>query len=265
MVSGQYGQGKTLAIAFDLVGSLQGSGNTLITQPSQLNASWSKALADSVAYTTPAALTRPLIPGEFYSASFPVQNQGLATSLNLYLTQPTGGTYLSANETGTAQSNGSELFQAPLAASQTLDLLTDQTAPTASGSYNLGLNVNTNATPSTVLGSYSYAFTVGASQASRVNTVNSDINAISQTWSNALILNQIKSDYSAAENALNHKDYGDAIDALADAGNNLALLSGTQATQARADLDLLLKLVESEWTPSQPSPWWGQCGILRPW
>jgi len=267
IVSGQYGQGKTLAIAFDLVGSLQNGSNTPITQPSQLNASWSKVLADSLVYTTPATLTRPLIPGEFYTASFPIQNQGLATSLNLYLTQPAGGTYLSANQSGSAQSNGSELFQDPLAASQTLSLLTDQTAPTATGSYNLALSVNTNATPSTVLGNYTYALTVGANQASRISTVNSEINAISQTWTNAQALSQAKGYYGSAGNALNHKDYGDAIDALADAGEALAGISGTQAAQARADLDLLLKLVESEWVPSQPSPWWGQCGSQwqRPW
>ena len=265
IVSGQYGQGKTLAIAFDLVGSLQGSGNTLITQPSQLNSGWSTMLADSLAYTTPAALTRPLIPGEFYAASFPIQNQGQATGLNLYLAQPVGGTYLSASQTGTAESNGSELFQDSLTAGQLLDLFTDQTAPATSGSYSLSLSADTSSTPSTVLGSYNYAFTVGANQASRVSTVNSEINAIAPTFSNGLALLAVKGYFNAASNALSHNDPDDAIDPLADAGNSLALISGTQAAQARSDLDLLLKLVESEWVA--PGQTWGaqQCGLQQRW
>jgi uncharacterized repeat protein (TIGR01451 family) len=245
IVSNQYGQGKTLALAFDLVASLQAVGTT--TTP--VNGGWSKLLADSLGYSTPAALSRALIPGEAYSASFPVQNQGQAVNLYANLVQPTGGSYLGANLTGIAQSNGSEQFSLGLASSQTLNLITDQLAPASSGSYNLNLSAQTNATPPTSLGSFVYSLSVGATQASRQSTVNSEINAIPLTLTNTLSLLAAKSYYASAQGALSLGNVGGAIDALADAGEALSQISGTQASTARADLDLLLKLVESRWQP----------------
>ena len=245
IVSGQYGQGKTLALAFDLVASLQ----AVSTATTPFNGGWSKLLADSFGYSSPVAQTRALIPGEVYSASFPVQNQGQATSLYLYLSQPTGGSYVGANQSGAAQSNGSELFQTSLSSNQLYSLITDQTAPATPGNYSLSLSAQTNANPPTVLGSYTYGFTVGAAQASRVSSVSSEINAIPLTLTNALTLLAVKSNYASAQGALSLGNVGGAIDALADAGESLANISGTPAAQARADLDLLLKLVESKWQP----------------
>jgi uncharacterized repeat protein (TIGR01451 family) len=245
IVSNQYGQGKTLALAFDLVASLQAVSTT--TAP--VNNGWSKLLADSLGYSTPAALSRALVPGEAYSASFPVQNQGQAVNLYANLVQPTGGSYLGANLTGIAQSNGSEQFSLGLASSQTLNLITDQLAPASSGSYNLTLSAQTNATPPTSLGSFVYSLSVGATQASRQSTVSSEINAIPLTLTNTLSLLAARSYYASAQGALSLGNVGGAIDALADAGEALGQISGTQASTARADLDLLLKLVESRWQP----------------
>jgi uncharacterized membrane protein len=245
IVSGQYGQGRTLALAFDLMASLQ----AVSTTSTPVNSGWSKLLADSLGYSTPAALSRALVPGEAYSASFPVQNQGQTVNLYANLVQPTGGSYLGANLTGTAQSNGSEQFSLSLASSQTLNLITDQLAPASSGSYNLTLSAQTNATPPTSLGSFVYSLSVGATQASRQSTVNSEINAIPLTLGNVLLLNAAKSYYALGQAALGRSDYGSAIDALADAGEALSQISGIQASTARADLDLLLKLVESRWQP----------------
>jgi hypothetical protein len=243
IVSGAYGQGKTLAVAFDLVGSLQ-DGNASATP---VNADWKTVLADSLSYEIPAALSRALLPGEVFTSNFALQSQGAGNSFVLYLQQPTGGSYVGASLPGSLQGDGRERFSLTLPTTQGYSLLTDQAAPATPGSYNLVLSAQTDANPPTVLGSYSYAFTVGADQGSRISTVSSELQAITVGSADRGSLNQARTFFNKGVDALNHGQLDQAVNAWADASSSLASIAGNPAAQARADLDLLLKQTEAQW------------------
>jgi hypothetical protein len=238
-----YGQGRTLSLAFDLMGSLP------IGAPAE---PWLAVLRDGVSYTRPyEAAPSALVPGDYLRHLATVTNEAKTVDLIATLQLPAGSVPVVTWPTATVNADGSlsYRFTLPEAGTQALD--TQFRVPMLPGHYTLTTAFRVAGRDSDY-GSHSSSFSVQDSAVRRSNVWTAIANLAVPLRSQDLNLRkQALGKFELAQQHHASGQLGTALNALTDAGELLGAMTQTNVQEARVALATLLR----EWEQD----WWRQC------
>ncbi|MDI1300984.1 MAG: carboxypeptidase-like regulatory domain-containing protein [bacterium] len=257
-ITNTFGKGKTLTFAFDVIDSLP----ALTAAPA-----WTEMLRESIAFTQPLdMMTTSLVPGDYQRYSLTVTNQAKAASLVATMTLPAGSVLVNTQPASVTNANGSLSFTFTLPESGVQVLDAGFRVPVTAGNYPVTTTLR-------VAGSTadygSYTSTLGV-----LDTVNRASQA--RTSISSLPIPFLSLDRTRQTHALMQYDlamlhynlgkYWVAIDELAEVGEELGTFTQTDTSNARVNMDLLLRDWEGQWwracaTTNGPSgSLLGRCG-----
>jgi len=239
MVSSTYGKGRTLALAFDFVGSLQNTAET---------PQWLAVVGDSLVYTMPVVQNRKRLPGEVVTFNFPIRNSNAAAlAVEAELTLPAGARYLGANAVGTVLANGHVRWTFSVPAAGLQDLKLDLQVPTVRGSYNVELAVRpqgSSAEPQR----FTQALEVDDALETRITRIRQQIESLPLTsFSDRSLRTQALLRYQQAQLAFNFRLTSTALGHWVATAGMLGDIGHASAAPARIELDLLIKELEARW------------------
>lgn len=257
-VTNTFGKGRTLAFAFDLIGSLP----SLAAAPA-----WTEMMRSSLAYTLPADMqTTALVPGDYQRYSVTVTNQSKAANLVTTVKLPAGSVLVTTKPAAMTNADGSVSYTFTLPENGVQLLETGFRAPVSAGNYVVNTSVRV-AGSTTDYGSYSSTIgvqdtVIRASQSrSAISALPTPFLSLDRTrQSQALVT------YDIAMLKYNLGLYWAAIDVLSEVGEQLGNFTQTNTTNARVSTDLLLRDWEQQWWRScataNSSAWSvvGRCG-----
>lgn len=239
IVSAAYGQGRAMALGFDLAKTLENTSS----------AGWPPALGKVIQYLLPAT-PATILPHAYLPVTTGVQNQGIAVTLDLTDVLPTGAAFVDGTPVPTSVAQSQVNWQAPLAVNQALTFTLGMSAPAAPGHYALTSNVATITTgPVVPYGSASYPFMVADPEA-LASTVASEVNGLSVNDDDRDRRDDALHELRDGERQAANQRYESAIHELLEAAEDLEGITSTDVTQARSDLDTLIAAYELDWYAS---------------
>lgn len=239
MVTSTYGKGRTVALAFDLVGSLQ---NT-VEAPQ-----WLAMFSDSISHVVPAVQSRKRLPAEQMTLSFPVKNPGQAAlTVEVEMTLPAGTNYLGGSAPGTVLANGHVRWSFVIPAAATQALSVDVRVPTARGTYNVEIAVRPQGS-TTEPQRFVQSFEVEDPLETRITRIRQQIESLPLTsFAERSIRTQVLWKYQQAQLAFGFNFTNAAIGHWVGAASLLGNIGHGSAAPARLELDLLIKELEARW------------------
>lgn len=241
IVSGRYGQGRTLVLAFDLIASLKNA---------TASAAWQAVLTDSLTYTVPDVQLRKRVPGESATFTFPIRNGVVAQTAIAELTLPAGARYLGASVPGSVQPDGRVRWVFTLAEDALQMLEVDVRAPVTPGSYSAELAVWPQGSTSEPQ-RFAVSLEVDQPLETRITRLRQQIESLTLTsgFDRSRRTLALLS-YQQAQLAFNLQLHGAAIDQWVAAAGHLGNIGQTSAAPIRQELDLLIKELEARWAAS---------------
>ena len=232
-----YGQGHGAILGLDLITTLQ----------QDPTAGWQAAIGTLIQALQPA-LPSAVPPLGYVPVLTTVQNQGVATTLNVVDLLPQGATDVDASPTPSSSNPLS--WTAPLAINQSLTFQAGITVPNTPGNYLVTSDVGTLSGGSlTPYGSYTYSLSV-RDTAGLEQQLTGELAALTPAHDDdKQRIQDAQHEYQEALNLAQTQDWSDAIGELLEASEDLESL-GTPATTARLDLDHLIQALELQWYAS---------------
>lgn len=237
VVSNAYGHGHAMVLGFDLAGTLA---------ETQDPAQWQALIKVLLAYLTPAAPAN-VPPFGYVSLDTTIQNEGIATNLAISQTLPNEAQYLDSEPAATVDPSGALNWTLPLAVGADPTITTGFAAPGTAGSYPVTTIVNTitNGT-STPYGTYSYDVTVNDTSALSTQLL-ADLNALAVTREDRERRDHAVEEIQQALSQATEGRYDDAINALAEAAENLIQIDQVDISASRLALDQLMQAYALQW------------------
>src|SRR5882672_6456332 len=240
IVTNQYGLGRGIFFAYDLVG-------TLMTQPSG-------ALNDLVSAGIAWAAPVPAAVSEARSYTVlraRVTNVGIAADLKATFTPPAGATVLGTVPAATPDASGRPVWTFTLASGATKNLDVGLRLPANTGTFTANISIdsarNDLATP------FSKFITLSVESADTVAPrVAGELSALAVSSSEKSDRDQAVSSIRAAQASLAAGASDMAIDQLVEASERLLKITSVDVSAQRVEVDRLLQEAEVRWFIAQP-------------
>ncbi|MBI4689682.1 MAG: hypothetical protein HY754_05400 [Nitrospirae bacterium] len=232
IVSNQYGRGKTILFAFDLLNSEDRS-------------KVSSLIINSINYVTPAgSYTRALADEPI---SITIQNSTEPVDIKVTETIPDNTTTDSISPSA-SQTNNTIEWQISLTGSENKKLQYRLNLPDISGDYKTNTEISySNQGNYRLYGNYDLTFTILYNSAELLNKIISDLNSLTAEVKDAEHINKaIKQLNKINNNAANRKEAENNIENITDAIAELKEVT-IDVSQIRLELDEILKIWEKKW------------------
>jgi hypothetical protein len=240
IVTNQYGLGRGILFAYDLVG-------TLMTQPSS---ALNDLVSAAIGWVTPASVAVSEARG-YTVLRAKITNVGIGASLKATFTPPAGATVLGTAPAATADASGRPVWTFTLdsGATKNLDIALRLPADTGSFSANLSIDSTRNdlATP------FSTFVTLSVESADTVAPrVVNELSALSVASNDRSDRDRAVSLIRAAQASLAAGASGKAIDQLTEAAERLMKIGSVDVSVQRVEVARLLQEAEVRWFLAQP-------------
>jgi len=241
IVSNQYGLGRGIVFAYDLVGTAMAHPSGELDQMMLAALGW--------AAPTPAS---PTGARSYTVLRGRIANVGLAADLKATLTPPSGSSVLSTAPAATPDANGRPVWTFLLEPGATKDLDTGLQLPETDGSYTASLALDSIRNGITThYGSFDV--TIGVESAGTIATrVVADLAALKLSYHDRNDRDHAIWYLQAAQNALAQGEHEAAIAKLVAAAEKLLKITSANVTPQRVDTARLLQEAQIRWTGTQP-------------
>ncbi|HWM43540.1 MAG TPA: carboxypeptidase regulatory-like domain-containing protein [Burkholderiales bacterium] len=241
IVSNEYGLGRGVLFAYDLVGTAMAHPSGEFDQMVLAALGWA---APTPASTT-GARSYTVLRGH-------IANVGLAADLKATLTPPSGSTVLSTSPAATPDAAGRPVWTFLLESGATKDLDTGLQLPETDGSYTASLAIDSIRNGITThYGSFDV--TIGVEAAGTIATrVIADLAALTLSYHDRNDRDAAIWYIQAAQHALAEGEHEAAIAKLVAAAEKLLKITSANVTPQRVDLARLLQDAQVRWTGTQP-------------
>jgi len=240
IVSNQYGLGRGILFAYNLVGAL-------MTQPSSAQNDLVSAAISWVA-PAPAAVSEART---YTVLRARVTNVGTAADLKATFTPPAGATVLGTAPVATPDASGRAVWNLTLDSGATKNLDVALRLPANTGSFTANISIdsprNDLATP------FSKSFTLSVESADTVAPrVAGELSALNVSSNDKSDRDHAVSSIRAAQASLAAGDSAKAVGLLIDASERLLKITSVDVTSYRVEVDQLLQEAEARWFIAQP-------------
>ncbi len=241
IVSNEYGLGRGVLFAYDLVGTAMAHPSGEFDQMVLAALGW--------AAPTPASTTGAR---SYTVLRSHIANVGLAADLKATLTPPSGSTVLSTSPAATPDATGRPVWTFLLESGATKDLDTGLQVPEADGSYTASLAIDSIRNGITThYGSFDV--TIGVEGASTIATrVVADLAGLTLSYHDRNDRDAAIWYIQAARHALAEGEHEAAIGKLVAAAEKLLKITSADVTPQRVDTARLLQDAQIRWTGTQP-------------
>jgi hypothetical protein len=242
IVSNQYGQGRALLFAFDLVGTLSAQpGSGALQGLTQAALGW---LAPDLPATDDA--------GGYTVVRTRITNLGLAVDTRVTLTLPAGATLLTTSPAAALDANGRPVWTVTLDSGQTADLEASIRLPLAAGNYAVQAAVETTRNGQTTLyntTNLSFAVTDAATVSGQVVA---GLQGLTLASAEKQSRDRAVAHVQSAQTKLAAARYEDAIDELLEAVEDLMKITSVDTSAQRLQIDRMLDEAGYRWYLALP-------------
>jgi hypothetical protein len=242
IVSNDYGLGRGLLFAYDLVG-------TAMAHPS---AELDQAVLAGLGWVAPTPAS-PAGAGSHAVLRSHIANVGLAADLKATLTPPAGSSVLSTAPAATPDASGRPVWSFTLESGATRDLDAGLRLPEADGSYTATLAIDSVRNGvSTPYGSFDLGLSVETAEVTAARAV-AELSALANLAPSDRNDRDIAvASIQAAQGALAAGDYEAAIAQLITASARLLMITSANLTPQRVDTARILQQAQIRWAQTQP-------------